>query len=97
MLHVILNLLVLELTPDQPLKREYRICRVDNGLTLGRQTDKTLAVLGESDNGGCRPSTLSILNYPRLFALHHGNAGICRSQVNTDDGAYRRFAEPHGS
>ncbi len=64
MLHVILNLLVLELTPDQPLKREYRICRVDNGLTLGRADRQDARRAGESDNGGCRPSTLSILNHP---------------------------------
>jgi len=51
MLHIILDLLIPELSPNQPLESKQRIRRVDNSLSLGGRTNKTFSdtVVGEGD------------------------------------------------
>lgn len=49
--NITLNLGVGKLASDQTLSGEESVLGVDNGLALGGNTDETLAVLGESDDG----------------------------------------------
>lgn len=54
LLDIALNLSVGELATDQTLGGEEGVLGIDDGLTLGGNTDKTLALLGETDDGrGC--------------------------------------------
>ena len=54
LLDIALDLSVGELATDQTLGGEEGVLGVDDGLTLGGDTDKTLALLGETDDGrGC--------------------------------------------
>lgn len=54
LLDIALNLSVGELATDQTLGGEEGVLGVDDGLALGGNTDETLALLGETDNGrGC--------------------------------------------
>jgi hypothetical protein len=57
LLNVTLDLSVGVLATNQTLGSEESVLRVDNGLTLGGNTDETLAILGEADNGGSSAST----------------------------------------
>ena len=59
--------------------------RVGNGLTLGDLAHHTLAVLADGQNGGGGAVALSVGDDDGLAALHHGNAGIGGTQINTDD------------
>ena len=63
-LGIVLDLLVRELATNETLEAVNGVRRVDDGLTLGGQTDQTLTVLGESDDGGCRPRTLRVFDDP---------------------------------
>lgn len=87
MTRILLNLLVLELTTNQAFEGEDGVGRVDNSLSLGGKTDKTLAVLGEGHHRRCCPCTLGVLNDAGSLTLHHCNARVCCPQVNTNDGA----------
>ena len=62
LLDVTLDLDVGELATDETLGGEQSVLRVDDGLTLGGDTDQTLAILGETDNGGRCPGTFSFLS-----------------------------------
>lgn len=86
--HIILNFLVLELPTDQAFEGKHGVMGVDNSLTLGRQANKTLAVFGESHHRGRCPCTLCVLNDAGSLTLHHRNARVCCSQVNTNHRAY---------
>ena len=88
MLHVILHLFVAELPTDQTLEGEDGVLRVHDCLSLSREANKTLAVLGERDDGGCRPCTFRVLDDAGSLALHDGDARVGRSQVNTDNRTY---------
>ena len=88
MLHIRLKLLVLELTTNETLEREHGVGRVDDRLPFCGKADKTLPMLRESDYRWCCPGTLGVLNHLRSLPLHDGDAGICCSKVNTNDGAY---------
>lgn len=57
LLDVALDLGVGELAADQALGSEEGVLGVDDGLTLGSNTDEALAVLGEGDDGGGGAST----------------------------------------
>jgi hypothetical protein len=52
LLDVTLDLSIGELATNQTLGSEESILGVDDGLTLSGNTDETLAILGETDNGG---------------------------------------------
>jgi hypothetical protein len=61
LLDITLDLSIGKLTTDKTLGGEQSVFRVDNSLTLGGNTDETLTVLGESDNGGCCAGTFLLL------------------------------------
>lgn len=73
MLHIVLHLLVPELSTNQPLESKDGVGRVDDGLTLGRQANETFAVFCEGDDGRCCSCTLGVLDDTGLLALHDGN------------------------
>jgi hypothetical protein len=52
LLDVTLDLSIGELATNQTLGSEESVLGVDDGLTLSGNTDETLAILGETDNGG---------------------------------------------
>ena len=87
MLHIRLDLRVAELTTNQPLEREDSVRAVHDSLTFCGETNETLAVLGEGDDGRCRARTLGVLNHTRRLALHHGHTRVGRPKVNADDRA----------
>lgn len=71
--HIVLDLLVPELPTNKTLKSEYGVGRVDDGLALGWQSDKTFSVFCEGDDGRCRTRTLGVLDDARGFSLHNGH------------------------
>jgi len=87
-LHVILHLFVVELPTDQTLEGGDGVLRVHNCLSLSREANETLAVLGERDDRGCCPCTFGVLDDAGSLALHDGDARVGRSQVNTDNRTY---------
>jgi hypothetical protein len=52
LLNVTLNLSVGVLAANQTLSSEQSVLGVDNSLALGGNTDETLAILGETNDGG---------------------------------------------
>ena len=70
---VLLDFLVLELSADETLGCEKGSLGVHNSLSLGWQTNETLAILGESNNGGGGSATFRVLNDTGLLALHDGD------------------------
>ncbi len=92
---ILLNLSVVKLTTNETLERENGVGRVDDGLPLGWQTDEALPMLREGNDRRCCPRTLRVLDHLRRLALHDGDAGICCSKVDTNDGAYARVSERH--
>jgi hypothetical protein len=59
LLNVTLDLNIGELAANQTLGSEEGVLGVDNGLALGGNTDETLAILSETNNGGSSTSTCS--------------------------------------
>jgi len=57
LLNVTLDLSVGELATNQTLCGEQSVLGVDNGLTLGGNTDEALAILGETNDGGSSTGT----------------------------------------
>lgn len=86
--HIVLHFLIPELSTNESLEREDSVGRVDDSLALGRQTNQAFAVLGESDDRRCRPCTLSVLDDASSLAFHDRDAGVGRTQVDTNDRAY---------
>jgi hypothetical protein len=87
--HVVPHLLVLELSTNQTLEGKDGVLRVHNCLSFSRQTNKTLAMLGKRDDGGCCPCSFRVLDNAGSFTLHDGDARIGRAQVNTDNRTYK--------
>jgi len=54
-------------------------------LSLGRDTNEALVVVGESDVGGRGPLTLRIFNNLSIVSLHDGDAGVGGAQINSDN------------
>ena len=69
LLDIALDLDVGELATDQTLGGEEGVFGVDDGLALGGNTDKTLALLGETDDGRGRASTYCPVRYPFISFL----------------------------
>ncbi len=71
---VLLDLLVLELSPNETLGGEKGRLGVDDGLALGGKTNETLTVLGEGNNGrgGSAPSEFSMTRacWPSMTETH---------------------------
>ena len=61
-----------------------RIFRIGDGLTLGRLADQTLAVVVEGNDRRGRARAFGIFDDLRVLAVHDGDAGVGRSQVDTD-------------
>lgn len=61
LLDIALNLGVGELASDETLGGEEGVFGVDDGLTLGGDTDKTLTLLGETDDGRCCAGTCDVI------------------------------------
>jgi hypothetical protein len=53
LLDITLDLCIGVLAADETFRREEGVFGVDNSLSLGRDTDQSLAVLGEADDGRC--------------------------------------------
>jgi len=86
LLDITLNLDIGVLATDETLCGEESVFRVDDSLTLGGDTDKTLALLGETNDRRCCSCTFRVLNYPRRLALHDGDSRIGGTEIDTDDG-----------
>src|SRR5262249_532669 len=76
---------VIVATADQTLHRKNRAFRIGDGLPLRRLTDQTLALVRESDDRRRCAHAFSVLDDPRRLAFHHSDAGIGRSEIDTDD------------
>ena len=76
LLDVALDLNIGELASDETLGSEKGVLWVDDGLTLGGNTDKTLTILGESDDGWGGTGTLGVLNDAWDLSLHYGDSGV---------------------
>ena len=87
MLHITLYLWVRKLSSYETLEGEDSVLRVDDGLTLCRESDEALAVLCERDNGRSCSCTLGVFNDLCGLALHDGDTRVCCAEVNADDGA----------
>jgi hypothetical protein len=81
---VLLDLVLIERAPDQPLHAIECVVRVGHGLALGRGTDQDFAVVCERDHGRCRAIPLAVLDHPRLVALHDGDARVRGPQIDPD-------------
>ena len=57
LLDVALHLSIAELATDETLRGEKGVLWIHNGLTLGRNTDQTLAIFGEANNRWRRSRT----------------------------------------
>lgn len=89
MFHVVLHLLVAELSTNQTLEGKDCVLRVHNCLSFGRQANKTLAMFGERDDRGCCPCSFRVLDDAGSLALHDGDARVGRAQVNADNRTYK--------
>ena len=83
-----LDLGVVPATTHEALDRVDGVGRVGHGLALGQLADESLAGLGEGDDRRDRPAALSRCDDGRLAALHDGNDGVRRAEVDADDLAH---------
>jgi hypothetical protein len=68
---------------DQALDGEDGVFGVGDGLPFGGLTHEAF-VVGEGDDGGRRPRPFGVFDDPRLAAIHDGDAGVCRAEVDTN-------------
>ena len=76
LLDIALDLGIGELATDETLGGEESVLGVDDGLTLGGNTNEALTILSEGDDGGGGTGTLGVLNDTGNLALHDGNGGV---------------------
>jgi hypothetical protein len=81
---VLLDLLVPVLPSNETLERIHRLGRIDDSLSLCRETDESFAVLSERHDGRRRPLTLGILDDLGGLALHERDARVGGTEVNAD-------------
>ena len=67
------------------LDRSNRAVRIRDSLTLCRLADQALAVLRKCNDGRCGSCALAVRNDDGLSALHHRNAAVGSSQIDTDN------------
>jgi hypothetical protein len=72
------------LAAHEALDREDRVLGVHHRLPFGDGADEAVAGVGEGDDRRGRTPALGILEDGRLAALHHGDAGVGRAQVDPD-------------
>ena len=87
-IHVLLDHRIGEAAPDQALDREERVLGIGHRLALRRLADQALARFGECDHRGRRAHALAVLDHLGVLAFHHGDAGIRRAEIDTDDLAH---------
>ena len=83
---ILLGLLRVKTTTDQPLGGKEGTFRVGGSLTLGGDTNQPLTLLGESNNGRGGTGTLGVLDNTGASGFQSGNTGVSGSQINTNDG-----------
>ncbi len=69
----------------EPLDRVDGVLRVGDRLPLGDLADETLAVLGERHDRGVVRLPSWFGDDDGLAALHHGDHGVGRAEVDSDD------------
>jgi len=82
---VALDLSILELATDQTLGGEESVLGVDDGLTLGGNTDQALTLLGETDDRRSGSGTLAVLNNSGSGTLHDGDGRVGGTEIDTND------------
>ncbi len=75
---------VLILAPDQALDGKQGVLGIGNRLALGGLAHQDLAVVAKRHHRGGGAAALGVLDDASLPALHNGDAGIGRAEVNTD-------------
>ena len=65
--------------------------RICNCLTLCGLTYQTLTILGEADNRRRSSRTFCVGDYDCITAFHNGNAGVCCTQVNTNNLSHNKI------
>ena len=71
--------------PIRRLIAEERVVRIGDGLALGGLADETLAAFREGDHRRRGARALGILDDLGVLAFHHGDAGIGRAEIDTDN------------
>src|SRR6202030_2283874 len=87
-IHVLLHHRIGEAATDQAFDRKKSVLGVGYRLTFRRLADEALARFGECNHRGRCADTLAILDHLGILAFHHGNAGIRRAEIDTDDLAH---------
>ena len=85
-----------EAAADQALDRKERVLGVGHRLAFRRLADQALARLGECNHRGRRAHALAILDHLGIPAFHHGDAGIRRAEIDTDDLAHGHLISKAG-
>src|SRR5204862_6070537 len=87
-IHVLLHHRIGEAAADQAFDGKERVLRIGHRLAFRRLADQTLARFGECNHRGRRAHALAILDHLGILAFHHGDAGIRRAEIDTDDLAH---------
>ena len=91
-----LHLGVVPAATHEALDAEDRVLGVGDGLALRHLAHQPLPVLGEGDDRWCDAGALRVGDDLRLAALHGGDDGVRRAQVDADDLAHRLVNAPSG-
>ena len=83
-LRVLLGHRIVVAAADQALDREDGVFGIGDRLALGRLADQPLAVLGEGDDRRRGARAFRILDDLGVLAVHDGDAGVGRAEVDTD-------------
>ena len=87
-IHVLLHHRIGKAAADQALDRKERVLGIGHRLAFRRLADQALARFGKCNHRGRRAHTLAILDHLGTLAFHHGNAGVRRAEIDTDDLAH---------
>jgi hypothetical protein len=76
---------IVETAADQALDCKKGAFRIGDSLTFRRLTSETFVTIGESNDGRRRASAFGILDDLRALTVHDGDAGVGRSQIDTNN------------
>ncbi len=76
---------VIKAATNQTLDGKQGAFRISDSLTLRRLASEALVTIAESDDRRRCASTFSIFDDLRAFSVHDGNAGVGRSQIDTNN------------
>jgi len=85
MLHILLSLIIVELTANETLGSVESVFGVLDGLSLGDITNVSGTIISESDNRWGSSLTFSILDNFGVSGFHDSNAGVGCAQINSND------------